>query len=105
MSWLIPFLRPLVPVAVDYARARMQNAQRQPEIVAPDLPADSLQMRLLDAETEIDALANVCNDLGNELARFSAEANARIKLARTWGMLLLGWNVALTITVLVLFLR
>jgi hypothetical protein len=83
----------------------MQTSQRQPEVVAPDPSIDSAQIRLQDAEAQIDALANVCNDLGNELSRFSAEANARIKSARTWGMILVAWNVALTITVLVLLLR
>ncbi len=105
MSWLIPFLRPLVPVAVDYARARIQTAQQQGVPEARDVSMEPLEMRLADAEAQVEALATVCNDLGDEMARLSAEANARIKSARTWGMLLLAWNLALTITVVVLFLR
>jgi hypothetical protein len=108
MVWraLIPFLRPLVPVAVDYARARMQNVQReQTASVAPAESVESLEARLSDAEAQIHTLANLCNDLGNELARFSAETNARIKSARNWGLLLLAWNLALTLALLVLLLR
>ena len=65
---------------------------------------DARVMRLADAEAQIESLATACNDLGAELARLSAEANARIKSARTWGFVLLGWDLALTVGIIVLWL-
>jgi hypothetical protein len=106
MSWLIPFLRPLVPVAVDYARARIQTAQ-QVRVEAPEVSMEPLPlaMRLADAEAQVQSLTTAYNDLGEELGRLNAEANTRIKSARKWGLVLLAWNLALTVAVVVLLVR
>jgi len=104
MSWLIPFLRPLVPVAVDYARARIQTAQ-QTRAEAPESSTSPLEMRLSDAEAQVQALANLCTQLSEGMNRLSTEANARIRSARRWGLALLAWNLALSVGVIVLLLK
>ncbi|MGE0405842.1 MAG: hypothetical protein AB7O65_06050 [Candidatus Korobacteraceae bacterium] len=112
MVWraLLPFLKPLVPVAVDYARTRMQNPQPAGQSAAstanPSLAAiESLEARLMDAEARTDALARFCQELGEQMSVLSAEANSRIRSARIWTLCLLAWNLALTAAVAILLLR
>jgi hypothetical protein len=106
MIWkvLIPFLRPLVPVAVDYARARMERAHAVPAPPPPPASTDELAERLAEAELQIEALAAAATQNANELAMLQAELNARMKAARTWAIVLLAWNVVVTALAIVALL-
>lgn len=108
MIWkiVLPFLRPLLPVAVDYARTRMRTVQDASErVAAAEESLGSVADRLMALESRFEAFSETCDNQGREISFLNSELDKRTRSARTWALALVAWNIALTILLAVALFR